>query len=182
MWKLARTPGSPRCVPGTVPSAFHTLNQGPLPGTLGGHCNPHCSAQDPALESPYKGQGRRGCTGRRPTFSRREEARTLPGGICLGYQFGGFLLPQIPSSWKKQRRAGSSVEPRPAPPTGSRRKSARLSRAPSEPGGGGVGVWGGPTRPSPPSLLLELKAAGAENQPPAAHPGTRRGKTPAAAA
>lgn len=39
-------------MPGAVPGAFHTLNQAPLPGTLGGPCNPHCSAQEPALESP----------------------------------------------------------------------------------------------------------------------------------
>lgn len=67
-----------------------------------------------------------------------------------------FLLAQIPASGKKPTRAGSSEEPGPAPPTGSRPKSAGLSQAASEP-------WG-PTPPAPPNLLEELKATGAENQ------------------
>lgn len=85
---------------------------------------------------------------RAPNSTGGKRPRTLPGGICLGHEsLGGFLrlrpagspalgevfsFPQTPESWETQRRAGSSVEPRPLPPTGSRGKSAKLSPPTSE--------------------------------------------------
>lgn len=120
----------PHCGPGTVPRAACVLGHTTLPRILGGHCNPHFTNEEIALQSGcdlHSSTVSAGCLVQRPTRVVRE-----PGGLelfrgdRLGHWFGGFLrhwlaaLPtlretsllfsQAPKSWKKQGRAGSSVE------------------------------------------------------------------------
>lgn len=159
-----RASGSPHRVPGSVPSAFHALIQATLPGPLGGPWSPYRTEEDTALESRYKLQGSTGWMrdarrrdphspgDTRPRTSQAYRFRVPVWGLPSPSLRETFLLPPIPAPWEKPRRAGSSVEPRPAAPTGSRRKSAQLRQPTSEPRG--------PTPPAPPNLALEPKPTG----------------------
>lgn len=116
IWKLVRASGSPHCVPGSVPSAFHALNQATLPGPLGGPWSPHRTEEDTALESRYKLQGSTGWMrdarhrdphspgDTRPRTSQAYLFRVPVWGLPSPSLRETFLLPPIPAPWEKPRR------------------------------------------------------------------------------
>ena len=169
-------------MPRTVPSAACVLGHTTLPRILGGHCNPHFTDEEAALQSGcdlHSSTVSAGCRvlGAETRVVWEPEGLELFRGHWLGHWSGGFLrhwlaaLPtlretsllfsQAPKSWKKQGRAGSSVETCPLP-------THRQKVSKTQPAG---------VLPSPPhpSSCKSLSQPAQKNQ--TGHLGIEKGKT-----